>query len=381
MRKERKAEFGETLIENAVQNYLDCLNLPQGSQVLIVTDRFPKQAKDIDENLVLRKKMSEMISKRLTSGEINQRTVELDHSMSNEDAMSITAEALQKLNATPGDNPSDTTTIVYLGDSWSCRNGMYKAADEFGGVHNVRIAGSLGFTTGDCKVMSQLNQERRKLIEAQEAYFEKFFNEHPTGVFDVVTSSETGEEFHLSVSYDTTKSPFESDSGWFGHKHKKNMGNVNYVNIPGGEKYGPPDPWRDTDGCYMADGIIFQVEDGLVTGFKAEKEVLEKIQGSSQNLLLQKISEGKRIPFSELGLGYYTMAGIDVYDDGSILSQEKEGPHSGIGVDPTGSHQALEMKNASGDFRHTDFVMNNPKIYLKGPEPSKDIQFYPPPQN
>jgi len=379
MRRDAEPELGERLISDAVTNYIECLGLQSGSRVLIVTDKLPKNLEDRDTNLVLRRKMSAIIADRLRSSGMSFVSVEFDSLTPKDEIFATTKTALQKLGRSIGsDNPC--TTIIYLGSSWDNRSGMYDAAKEYGSTHKTRLAGSLGFTTGDGRVMSQMNGERRQLIEAQSRYFETFFAEHPVGVFDVKTMDKKQNEYHLSVSYDVSKAPFLTDLGWFGEDHTPNMGPVQYINIPSGEKYGPPFPYKETNGFYLAEGILFCVEEGLVTALGASDEVLAAVKEPSQRLFIKLIQSKNKLPLSELGLGFYDMARIEVFSDSSTLTLEKEGPHTGFATDPTEGPESEEMKKISGDFHHTDFVMDGPVITFWGPNREDPIIFYQPVQ-
>lgn len=135
---------------------------------------------------------------------------------------------------------------------------------------------------------------------------------------------------------------------------------------------------KNSEGQFVAEGIVFTVEEGMVVGVTAPDEVLQAVSETSQRTLIGIILTGGKIPFAELGLGFYAIAGVDTYEDSSVLSREKGGPHGGMGVDPSDSSpESKLMKELAGDFHHTDFVMDDPRIthYDKQGQPT---QFYPP---
>lgn len=379
MKKEASSEpkIDEIIIGEAVTNYIGCLRLKASSQVLVITDSLPESEADDSQNLGLRRKMAGEIADRLGASGFNVSTLEMNGSLKEQEMYDATFDALFAMNSSAKYNPEETI-IVYLGEAWNYRSEMYRAANEFGQNNKVRLAGSLGFTTGDLRVMSQFNKDRKSLIEAQSEYFDAFFIKHPAGNFNITTTTKDDRMFLFTLHYDATMAPFETDKGWFEYEFRANMNNIEYINIPGGEKYGPPYSYKSANGRFVADDIIFTVENGMVVAWEAERSALESVTGKSQKLLLEKVSRGEFVPVAELGLGFYDSAGIDVYTDGSILTMEKQGPHIGMGNDPTGrSPEAGEMKEKSGKFHHTDFVLNNPQIVFFDSASGDETNFYP----
>lgn len=376
-------ELGEQLVEQSVIHYIDCLNLAPNSQVLIVTDRLTDDPEITpDPDTALRIQMSSMIIKRLAVGGFRVGQVCFDHSVSRDDMYAQTTHALRELDPSEDIQAADlTTTVIYLGDVWANRKGMYNAASDFGKDRNVRVAGSLGFSTGDCRVMSQLTLERRGTIEQASRYFEQFFTEHQQGRFVVTTQDTEGNPHTLELYYDNITAPFATDLGWFDDTHFSKKGNFDYLNIPGGEVFAPPYPFAHSTGEFVAEGIIFQVAEGMVKGVVASRELLDNIIEPSQKQLIEIVLGGGKIPLSEIGLGLYAIAGIDTYQDSSTLSKEKGGPHGGMGNSPSDdSPEIAEMQRLSGDFHHTDFVMDNPVISFIDPQSQEEISFYPPPR-
>lgn len=227
------------------------------------------------------------------------------------------------------------------------------------------MAGSLGFSTGDCRVMSNLTQEKIAKLYEIDKPFKKLFKEHPQGQFEI-TTRDADDQHVLNLSYDTTKADFKPEFGNFDGVHEEPLGkkykNIKYINIPGGERYGSPYPFNNTNGEFSAEGIVFKVEKGMVTNFVVSK-VLDLSQLSlSQRELLLNIKNGIHIPVSELGLGFYELANIETYPDSSTLSYEKSGPHIGMGTIPGESVEEKKIEKAAKGFHHTDFVLDNPYI-------------------
>ena len=366
------SELSEQLIKDGGSNYIDCLNISSGGQVLVITDQLDHDVIEIDPNVAIRRRLSGIIASSL-SQEHQVEMLMFDHSMSREEILSQTQTVLQALNQ----ETNIITTIVYMGDAWANRSGIYEAATDFGKSREVRVAGSLGFTTGDCRVMSQLTSERRAIIAEANNYFETFFANYPEGNFIIETSDEEGNKYTLELDYDTSQAPFETEMGQFDNQYEEKEG-FEYVNIPGGEKFGSPFPFQETNGQFIAEGICFDAKNGMIVALSASDEILKKITEPSQKLLMSIIQAGGEIPLSELGLGFYALAGVETYSDSSVLSREKGGPHAGMGNDPSGeSPEAEVMKKLSGDFHHTDFVMDNPVITHKDSR-GELTHFYPP---
>lgn len=375
--KDAQPELGEQLIDEAVTNYIECLKLPEGSNVLVVRDLPAKDSAKDDPNLAIRRKVSTMVARRLFMSGVNLTGVEFDNSASEDDFYTQTQRVLNYL--TDGNPDTETiTTVVYLGDSWDNRGGMYKAVSDFGQSREVRVVGSLGFSTGDCRVMSQLTAERRKKIAEVNDYFEDFLTENPSGIFEIETTDTAGNVYKLEISYNHTLAPFKVDLGEFSAKYVTKVLNFTYINTPGGERFAAPYPFEKSKGQYVAQGIVFSVADGLVYKV-AVPEGVEESLGLSQKLLLTKIKQGQKIPLAELGLGFYAIAGVETYSDSSILSGEKKGPHSGIGQPATkDTPEYNKIKDHAGDFYHTDFFMDNPIITHRNPETNERKHFYPP---
>ncbi|HLL60689.1 MAG TPA: hypothetical protein VK338_03150, partial [Candidatus Nitrosocosmicus sp.] len=131
-----------------------------------------------------------------------------------------------------------------------------------------------------------------------------------------------------------------------------------------------------------AEGIRFTVEGGMIVS----TEIIDPSSmntESSQTELLRIIQEGGSLPIAELGLGFYALAGIQTYPDSSVLSREKKGPHIGVGNDPNGkSPEGERLKELSGNFYHTDFVMSNTVlIEFTDLQTQESLLFYPPPKS
>lgn len=367
---------------SAVANYTDCLALPTFSQVLVVTDRMPQRPNTlVDQNQQIRRAMADMLRNNLGIHYPVGR-LELDHSMSREDLQGQTSTALRFLDdhGIKEAGGERTTTVVYIGDAWPNRVGMYAAINEFSEEKargRVRVAGSLGFTTGDCRVMSQMGQREREAISQASRYFTEFFNTYPYGRLEITTNDRSN-SYMLAVNYDIRHAPFATELGRFDENNQLFNGNFVYVNIPGGETFATPYPYQQTDGKFVAEGIIFSVEGGMAV--KAEKLKEGAVVGhmvEPSQLLFRLVQSGRRIPVSELGLGFYALAGISTYKDSSVLSREKGGPHIGMGHGFTSDEQEAILR-AAGDFHHTDFIMDSPTIVYRDVYTGESIQFYPP---
>lgn len=341
-----------------------------------------------DDNFLTRQYITNLLSEQIFNEDNRVLTVNFDNSMSHDEINKQTERALKELDDLKQEKETDhTTTIIYLGEKWENRSGMYQAANEFGKLRTVKMAGSLGFSNGDCRVMSELSEEKmEKIVEANE-YFENFFQEHPEGSFEITTRDLLGKEHKLDLNYNTLKAPFELDLGKFDGVHESSLGkykHFKYVNIPGGEKFGTPYPFNQTNGQFVAEGIVFTVKEGLVIDLKFFEDRALTSYDLAQRKLIKKIFIDKSsLPLSELGLGFYALAGIETYTDSSILSREKSGPHIGMGNTAAGgSKEEEEITKLAGVFQHADFVLdNNPVIMWVDPQTGERRQFYPPLKN
>jgi len=252
---------------NASRNYIDCLNLHPSSQILIITDKLPG-IQEIDPHLKVRRDLSAMLRDEIGKDH-KVAMIEFDGKQSAEELKSETERALNELNKLEGRNSAEHTTVIFLGEQWKERTGIYAGADEFGISHriNVNVALSLGFSTGDCRVMSELDKNKMRSIEEINSKFEAFFYDHPNGKFKVTTHDDEGNNFILNLDYDTSKAPFRSDMGMFDGRHESPISEFKHtrgINVPGGEIYGIGYPYKSTNGKFLAEGLIFVVENGLV---------------------------------------------------------------------------------------------------------------------
>lgn len=367
-------------LSRAGNNYIRCLNLPKSSQVLIITDKLPEDLKgESDPNLLIRRSMAQKLEEELHKKGHAVTKVEYTGAMDFDSFHKETERVLQELDQLDGTRDANsTTTVVYLGDVYLNRRGIYKAASDFGAKRKVRVAGSLGFTTGDCRVMSEMDSRKLKIIEENNKYFEDFFKERPQGMFDVLTLGEDKRQHSLHLSYDTERAPFETDMGRFEEKHRVILDNFQYVNIPGGEKFGAPYPLDHINGEFAAEGLLFKVSKGMVVNvdFMGSRS-LDSFDPSQQKLI-ELVQNGRPIPVAELGLGFYELAGIKTYPDSSILSREKGGPHFGLGHNVSPNEEESRVSELAGDFHHTDFVLEQPVLIWANPEAREHKQFYPP---
>lgn len=375
-------------LKDASKNYLRCLRLPQSSQVLVITDKLPAMG-EIDSHTKVRRGLSFSLENEIKS-EHKVAVIEFGENPSFEELHNQTTKALRELDSL-NDQPQESTTIVYLGNDWNRRRGIYQAANEFGETHKVKFAGSLGFTTGDCRVMSQIGEEQIKQITRANEYLETFFKEKPQGKLKVTTRDSKGSEHNIDIDYDTTQAPFDAELGNLDGIHENPLGtfkNVRYLNIPGGEIYGTPFPFKNAKGTFSAEGMTFTVKDGFLVHVDIDDTVdVNKLSTSQQDLIKRTQAAemqgndlfGKYLPIAELGIGYYFLAGIKTYSDSSTLTYEKSGPHIAFG-NGFESPEAEEIEKLSSDFQHSDFVLDHPVIQWSEPEGQDFTQFYPPPE-
>lgn len=371
----------ERQLSSAAANYIKCLALPPRSQVLVVTDRLPNDSNtSIDPNIDIRIRMaSRLITNIGTRFPIKglwltDTTKEEFHDRTSETLRSI--EDFQRRRGVLGER---ITTVIYIGDAWANRGGMYEAIDKFCETKlrgSVRVAGSLGFTTGDARVMSKMDDQARDAITKSSDYFRNFFSNHPVGELAIETKGESG-PYELTLNYDTSVAPFETELGRFDPENPVFVGNFVYVNIPGGETFATPYPFKKSAGLFTAEGMVFMVKNGMVEVVEElTKGAMNELEETSKSLV-RLVQGGRRIPVSELGLGFYALAGISTYPDSSILSREKGGPHIGMGHGFE-SPEENEIAKKSGKFYHTDFILDNPVITYKDPNTGESKQFYPP---
>lgn len=244
-RPEATAELGEQLFEAAAVNYVSCLGLPSESSVLIVVDRKPqKKGTQVDPNRAVRQKLSQMIGTRLQVHRHRVCYVGFGHSSTRSDIFVQTSQALSDLDSDDERPPeARTMAIVYLGDAWENGSAIYDAAKDVAKERQVRVAGSLGFRTGDCRVMSQLSAEKRTDIEKAGRHFEGFFVRNPQGKLMVLTHDRERKIHSLKLDYDLTQAPFKLSLGQFEVEETGDPGEYNYQNVPSGEIYFPPFPW------------------------------------------------------------------------------------------------------------------------------------------
>lgn len=377
----KESPLSREQMRSASKNYLRCLNLSPNSQILIIGDSIGKHP---DDDILTRAYISAALFNEL-GREHQVAFVKFDDSIDYETFRRETYRTLRELNSQENDDKGeDALTIIYLGDSWKNRSGMYHAAEDYGNEmgRNIRWAGSLGLTTGDARVMSELTPERMETIKNANQEFGAFFKERPRGVFEVMTRGDDGVENVLYLSYDTVKAPFESDIGQFDEDNKVMISDhVQYINIPGGEKFATPYPFHNTFGQFAAEGMLFEVENGMVIDVVELRDGAKDSKDPRQKELIDLVQSGKRIPVSELGLGYYALVGIKTYSDSSILSKEKGGPHIGFAHAPARTVEEKDLADASGDFHHTDFVLENPVLIWTNLKREDRQQLYPPVKN
>lgn len=361
-------------IKSAAENYLACLHLAPDSNLLLITDRRETEA---DPNAYIRRAIASNLALR-TPPHHQITLTSYDAGWDQAQMYEQTIKDLTKFRTSGGDMDAPTT-VVYLGDTWANRAGIYDALDEFGKNNEVQAAVSLGFSTGDCRVMSQMGVDQLAAIAKANEYFLAFLKIHPEGLLNISTRDTESIAHELTLRYDTSKVPFATDTGQVGRNFSHKKGNFFLSNIPGGEVFSAPYPFENTQGSFAADGLVFTVEAGKIVSVQVPTNIDVSLIGPSQKLLVDLVRQGRHIPVAELGLGFYALAGILTYDDSSVLSKEKGGPHLGVGTDATSlSPEGPRMRDLSGDFHHTDFVLSDPVIQYVGPSSGQSIQFYPP---
>ena len=115
MAVEKSGLVDKEQIQQAADNYIDCLNLPAGSQVVMVTDKLAREL-----NGAVRLDMADRISGKLLVGGYRVEAVMLDHGMSREEMYAKTKTVLIQLNAAN----DVATTVIYMGDAWDNRGGI-----------------------------------------------------------------------------------------------------------------------------------------------------------------------------------------------------------------------------------------------------------------
>lgn len=364
-------------IRQATSNYIDCLRLPHSgdnsNRILIVTDSHAT-----DANAQTRLHMADALSQRLEQYPLVR--VGFDHTTTREEIFSQTAEALHQLDRR-GEEISSAeliTTAIYIGDAWVNRGGMYKAIGEYSNSKpkgNVRVAGSLGFSTGDLRVAAQMGEEQRAKIAVAERAITGFFQENPQGLLEM-TTQEKQNAYTVALPYDATEAPPASETGEFDDNHINYVHGYRYLNIPGGELFFAPYKFQDANGQFTAESLIFTVEKGmLVEVEEAQKGTREKINEPAKRQLIDLIQNGRGMPIAELGIGFYEIAGIKTYKDSSILTKEKGAAHIAFGHVVSPTPEAEEVAQAAGDYEHMDFITRGAIIYAAD---GKRTQVYPP---
>ena len=153
-----EAPIDKELLQTACQNYYHNLNLQPETQVLIITDKLPKRnpqlrkelINDLDPNIIIRRKLASLLEYKIRAGGNEVASVDFDGKTTEEEFQSETKRAIEEL----GDNP---TTIVYLGESWSNRDGTNQAVNSLRHSRSVLVTGFLGLTTEDLHIPLMTN--------------------------------------------------------------------------------------------------------------------------------------------------------------------------------------------------------------------------------
>lgn len=353
-----ETEGGE--LRNAAMNYLECLNPPDRSGVLIVTDR-----EDEDLNSSRRRMLAGNLYTQLKDRGLSTALLTFDTTTSYDEMHGQVSQSLDELIPSQG---IPVATVAYIGGTWKNRPGMYDAARKLAQAGNVvRFAGSLGLSTGDIRVLSQMGETQRKSIIAEAEKLAKIFSLHGQGVITIHSELPGGGRASLRAPFNVQKAAYKKSIGMFGEPGEP-TGDWEYTNFPSGEVYMAPYPFNQVNGHFVANGLLITIIHGVVAHVDpvGEKSVLEP----SQQQLIGLVRSGAQLPISELGFGLYKDAGIQTYNDCSVLTLEKAGPHIGFGEDPSGNSppeqqdQLASLIKGTG-FHHTDFVLHNPSILLQ----------------
>ncbi|MFC1600586.1 hypothetical protein ACFL25_00740 [Patescibacteria group bacterium] len=383
-------EFLE-LVPAAARNYAESLRLPKGGSVLFITDQ---QTDDV--NVVARRELSKSIAGLVRSEGHQTLSLEFDEETSYEDMFEQTASAMQILE--DGNSEEQRTTVVYIGDQWTNRWGMYDSiAVHSTQVREARIGISPQANISDITVMSQITPDRLAGIKEGIDYFEQFFKENPKGTF-VIKTEKDGVEGKLVVKYDTSQAPYAHSKGVLDDDNPNPISTdhgtiFNGGNVLGPESYGTPYPFEESQGTFVTkEGIKITVEDGYMITAENWEEAYESLEDKQKQIIdilnerarLQEADqeyEHMKVALSELGLGPFRMVGIDdIPSDCTTLFMEKLGPHAGGGKAPgiTAEEDALNDAANRVGFSHTDFVMspNTTITFISDDEEVKP--FYPP---
>jgi hypothetical protein len=297
-------------------------------------------------------------------------SLEFDEGMTYEEMYQEVGRTLLELSASG--NP---ITIAYIGKTWTNRAGIYDSIANFDcrtGI-KTRVGVSVGLNMADIQVLASLDATKIRQLQDARNRVEQFFTKHPKGKMMTISQDRNWGKRVIEMKYDTRKASLKTETGVLEddrpnpleRKAKEKISNL--INIPGGEGYLASYPFRSANGEFVASGILFEVKNGYVVKFHVphESHDLGIALDESQLQLLDLISSGHRIPLSEIGLGFYAYAGLNIDTSQlSILTYEKTGPHFGIGTPASKTTEHGIINKMAGMFNHTDFVLSDPSIML-----------------
>ncbi|MFC1711784.1 hypothetical protein ACFLZ1_04340 [Patescibacteria group bacterium] len=376
------------ILTQATENYFDALNLPPDGPVLFIIDK----PNDDNINIQERRRLAEAVeNKILTQGICDDSQVAtLEFGMENtyEEFFQQTSQALEDINEGNGDkNP---VTLVYLGDQWSGRRGLYHAFAKFGQNNDIRTrnAVSLGMNQHDILMLPQIDSQKREKIAKPIEYLKAFFEENRKGKFKIETEYQ-GQRFTTELDYDYDEAEFEPDWGFLSEKAAKKSfegyGIINeFENIPGGEVYGTPFPWKNSNGQFVSkEGMVLTIMNGFITNIRGFDKDINEIAAATKDKSIidcvNLVNSGSPIPLSELGFGVWALAGLIPDPRCSTLCTEKGDIHFGAG-DCSESTEAAEIEDIIDrlGFNHADFIARNAKVYYQAEGKTEFTQMWPP---
>ena len=180
---------------------------------------------------------------------------EFDEESTQEEFYGETSKALKELD--------DPPIIIYLGKGWPERKNIYQAADDFGKTRKgVYLASLIDMTEGDLQMLSELNEEKIKMVEDGNKSFDQFFDSHPVGILNIASRGRDGQEQNLELRYDVTTNSLKTDANNGDNNHRlSSIGypNISSLSIPAGERSIGPDSMEKINGKFSSHGIIFTI--------------------------------------------------------------------------------------------------------------------------
>ena len=376
MTAQPEAPISQELLQQAADNYYHCLNLPRGSNVIVVSESIPEGGRNVDASVLLRNTLADQIRQKAERDDHSVAHLSFNNETTEDEFRDSTSRTLSEYCLEDGDKPPASTTIVYLGDYWANRGGLYQAANEHGLRHDIRIAGSIGLTSGDIRVLSALTREKQREMSQVSNVLEAKFQRNPKGFIQVKTLAAEGHEHLLNLPYDCHQAPFKTDPGRIDDEHPIKMGAFRFHNIPGGHFFGAPYEFKHTNGKFVAQGIVFNVVDGLIA------DITDDIEGSYEKLdpdqrrALDYVKGGGGLPLSELGIGLHRQVNVPSFSDCSMLTRTKSGVYFGLGEAHSDTSEAEQIRGLPSGRVHYNFILSDPELSLLTPSLDDPIPIY-----